>query len=1619
VRFIFSTRSARKASLRLPAGTPEVECPGFTLPETAQFAGLLLPGASDAWMEQFHALSHGIPRVQDYAISAGSGDLSATLDALRPNGKGVAEVLKELFHGAAKKIGNEGLYSSFVSALAALPAPVPVPHLAAVSGMSESEVRDLISDIQPSLRLEPEGASIADEDVESFIHAAGAGGLRETQKTACEHFSRIYRSDGYAATHYADLLVETGRASEVLPIVENDLVPAAISDPIVRREVQVRRLRLALSACHSAGNSVASLKVILLSAEASKGEDALTEILQKESDLAVRFARGSLLRLVLADPDNACHQGAVLAQDAVRAARKGERIQAREQLHYHNVWLERQKRVEDHEKHKWSIEYADIIARAEAKLFLNGPESAIQELRCWQPKHVALAAGLKLIPALIARGNGDVVIAANNDELLPAGWRLLLLVPLALSGIAIDPQQLNAALRLLRRPLVPKLAQIRQGTHGDNWGCNFLELIVTACEIAFACGVDNSVIRHAIELIADFNTISSGRYFRSDAPALDVILRAWLIHRSITAHPATGVDFANFIDPPPPEEKKPHKRTKKGARRAVAQKPPKDEDLRCYVGAIFNVYASRVSLLQRSRAGEAIDDTSLTSIGGLTDEYDLDRDLWGSAFRTTAARSVMRLMHLNGLSAQKLFAMAKSLGEGRSTDPFGDRLMDLWNDLLLRGDCRAFVLASVVEKAATAKVQRVAASSKVRAFVEFSRLLLNFSEADAKVYFEEAVAQAQDLDREAFDQIEVLSALTKHFAAWDSIARTEIACRAFGFITDVGEHLRDEEHFPWSASVRALSRLSPPVALAAIARWADQGLTEHSDTLLPFIRELLALGMLPPSCAVALLVLLDSLDHTLVEEILKSSSASDGGAHDQLAEQLSADCLLNIPVSDRDAVSDAIIANSKSTAGLSQQTALDLLKQTAPLLAARQRSGHAQQDAHPRDDEPQLDLSGRKFVTVSDVERGISDARALERYCSVHTLLNRMTATIRDPGEMVPFLNAVATYESDRYDEEYRVAAILDALESWKDVPSVAHWGEAQLPEVIIGQFLRLAGWPSNWGSSLRRVMSGDWLTAAERRRVLIEGAERTGLDLGSRSLFGIAELLAAAIEPDDAWEVVEWYISRLEQRVHPGSNGHLDPMDVPTTLDGAIGRFVFALMTDVDTRIRWRAAHVARRLARLEATTAFLAIFENYDRLNDPSYRDPEAPFYWLAGRLWAVMSAARVADEKPSALLPMLDRLAAIATDRKLPHMLIREHAKSAVLTLVHHGRTVPPGILEAVRNSNIPKLARVATDPSRRPHMTWEDTKERRFRFDAMDTVQYWYIPLLRQFADLGKVELLDELERWIVDEWHAPHEVHQWDTRPRKARFSDRRYQLWSHSHGGLPIIGRYGTYLEWHAMFCAAGALIEKRALAKSEYEGDSLEHWIEANLLTAPPLWLTDMRDPSPLDPSLWVESTQSEQNRISRASKNDFLSAVQPIGNGIQSFVTVEGSWKAAFTTREVRTEISSALVTSGTAAALARALQAAERPYGFRFPDEGDDQTIDNPPYRLIGWLRHESRDAGLDRRDPFRHDITSAEWKPGQKILSAFNLQPAPPPRKEWMSAEGWVALRYRVLACTRFG
>jgi len=136
--------------------------------------------------------------------------------------------------------------------------------------------------------------------------------------------------------------------------------------------------------------------------------------------------------------------------------------------------------------------------------------------------------------------------------------------------------------------------------------------------------------------------------------------------------------------------------------------------------------------------------------------------------------------------------------------------------------------------------------------------------------------------------------------------------------------------------------------------------------------------------------------------------------------------------------------------------------------------------------------------------------------------------------------------------------------------------------------------------------------------------------------------------------------------------------------------------------------------------------------------------------------------------------------------------------------------------------------------------------------LDTLPYWYSGAVRRFADLNREEFFDAPERWIVDRWDVQSNPWRWDDEPRQHRFSERSL-LSMHSHGSLPTMERFRTYLEWHAMWCATGELMLTRALARAgEDDYDTFERWLSREGVTAPPLWLADLCGMKPLENRLW-----------------------------------------------------------------------------------------------------------------------------------------------------------------------
>ena len=503
VRIIASCRTARRTSLRLPSYTPDVICPPFTTQESKQHLETAFPDPSDSLVEQLHNLSNANPRVQAYAIAAAEGDQTRLLEALLPGGKTLPDVLRASFDYALNKLGQPKIFEKLVGVLAFLPAPIAVASIARIAGCTEDTINDLALDLAPGLRLHGDAVTIADEDFDAFIKDKGATSRDAIIADIAEDFIATFQTDPYSSIHVADSLIAADRARDVLSVIEKDPQAAAIGDPIVRRQVQVRRLKLSLAACREAGSTMDALKTVLISAEAERDDSTLNDVLEKELDLSVVFGGSSLRRTILLDPDRVEDQGSLLAQDAVRAIRSGDRTTAREQLFFHRAWLKRRSEVPNDELKHWTVTDRDVSARVETILELAGPKAAIDELMSWKPRDVSLRVAFILVPQLIAAGKANHIKALLTRVCPSRPWDLLLWVPLAMAGESVDGPAIQESLKRLRRRFIPDAGAFGISYGDEGWQKTLLDTFITACELAFKLGLDSQTVLGALNRILE------------------------------------------------------------------------------------------------------------------------------------------------------------------------------------------------------------------------------------------------------------------------------------------------------------------------------------------------------------------------------------------------------------------------------------------------------------------------------------------------------------------------------------------------------------------------------------------------------------------------------------------------------------------------------------------------------------------------------------------------------------------------------------------------------------------------------------------------------------------------------------------------------------------------------------------------------------------------------------------------------------------------------------------------------------------------------------------------------------------------------------------------------------
>ncbi|MFL9992412.1 hypothetical protein PQR34_14460 [Paraburkholderia sediminicola] len=1583
VRIVISARTSRLPDLKLPPNFSCQTIEPFSFDETSANVRVHVATLGTGWVKEFHDLTRGVPRVQAYAFEL-STDPARAIQFLLPGGKGLGEIFEQAIENAWKKGGDSDSISALCAALISLPRPVPLVELAHTIGSDLPRTTDLCEDLGRTIVMKDGCVSFSDEDFEDFVAKRGAAEQERVLQRIAEHLLENASRNAYAARHVVQSLIAANREEDALRVAIEEPEATLFADPVERRLCHLERMRSALRVCRRTGNPVESMTILLVGAEALRTSDAMAKALAQNPDLSARYARESLDRLVLSDEKYVEANGPVLCHYMAEDARSRSFVQVERSRRLFFAWQSRQVDRRDYRQHSQQLTTVDIAAFCRAEAATVGTDAVLWRLRRFRRQRYDVFT--EFVAQVLGQGDIDTIERLFSEPRLPAEARIHVASMLAKAGGRIDLVSISALLTRLQS----RKAFLAVGVKRNGRGVQLRKCALDLCELlAYSC-TSTDVVRSVLCDIVQgerprWKHIELSHHARIDEFLRAECLLAELDGRSLIAKHLLDIE---------------NKATSGWSSDSGVsyQDHQKQSDMAGLFSAYLPFYQARARYIKNGRLEELTGTVKAEWMNRV--KYATYSDSRGRArdMHYRLAESAISLVALGGEHFQELFDVVTELIKtGKAT--FGSRDAEVLRPFTWRSELHGWLTDFANECQLNISDLRTSSSEKASSLLELSRLLLDCSPHTSASLFSAAVLVLEDVDVNEMRLLGIFDKLS-HIAssALEPAVSRKAAVGLASFGTAVAFRLRDYEHFPWSKLSRGLTYLNAPVALAAAARWDDEGLASITEALRVVLTTGVSVGSICAEHAAAFRYLFGREVDGLVSAIVRMATKLDEDTrltiHEILAE---CEALARNP-NPRLKVDAEIFGGVPAERRGRWLTYLSIRCKFAESLVTAANVGASVSTKDDGEREKissfvnSLDWTGSSFETASEVlaftQRAFTKAR--EEH-SLYTVDREVYGRIRAlvPAhrhcEHLSQLAELALADDGRYDI---AEALADAIVEWyARSMAVRDWCANNLPRIISARLLVFM-LPMRAKSLLSMLYEASCIASDSLYKAILAGLAENIEEFDANRIYDLIEMLAGLVTPVDVGIVLTRYIDRLHARVRLDSR--FESSDIPECIEGALARLLYAYLSDADLAVRWRAAHGVRGLFWLKASSVLDELVACYRIGREGSFRADGAPFYWLAARLWLTIAVSRACNDRPEYAVRYAGYLLSIVDEEEFPHLLIRMFAKRGVMVLAN------AGLLRLTANQlrSLSKVDSSHLRKTRRPReLDREDAAmrggdERRFQFDSLDTLRYWYPGMAQIFADVSLKGFTDEAERWIVDRWSITSNPWKWDEEARKDKFKHNPYAM-QHSHGELPRVERFHTHLEWHAMWCATGELLKSHPFAKSEYDDDTLKERLSGATTVAPTIWQSDLRSPKPLEKRFWLV----EKVGAKWVHEPSVQEVVELLGlMDARGYCVVYGDYDCYWSNVHESTRVTSCLVSPRTAPALLRALQSSTDIHGHYLPHAGDDEGIDVPPFTLKGWLTQSEGKSGLDSKDDFGGDISPRVMQPGDAVVKTLGLVPS---------------------------
>ena len=1552
-RLVMTARTHRKSLLKAPETIKELQLAGFSANTSAEHLRRSFPSATEEEGKAFHQVSGGNPRLEAYKLATANkaGLLSVALDARL--GK-LDELFDDLLKSTTNEFGKAVLGRQLVGGLVCMPRPIQISEFASAHGFSSAEARIFLSGFAPAISIQDELATLRDEDFDAFLRRSlSPSELRSANDRLATFLLGRGLNAAYAARAISEHLFGAERFVELVELGLSGEGLDSITDDLLRVQIMRRRLALALEGTIHSRDLFSASKLLLLASRASRSDFALTELIKERPELAAAYGDPEAVSKVLLRSDSESWFGPAHLRAAALCARSPSRQgDAIRHLDEARAWLRLYSTKSENDRHHWQLSAADLSYGGQAVYFLYGLDPALKFMLGWRPTEDIIE---RFFRDLVGRRDSNALCREVATAQRPQWVDLFLATSLWKFGKVATAEILEPATKAGLRAKPPERASIRDNQH------DFIGL--AEARTAAKCDTPPT-----LELLSKTRPLPDNlKLGRPNLKEHQEPLRAYCLNAVLSGG---DLSLDALIERAFPEDEQ----------KPVPGLEQRRKDAREALSPIFPMYALRAQAIAGAFPRDGLEQIRAEATarargsGRLYGEADPTYYDWANmAFETVllVQPSEGDLLQQVANVGTALYGIAGSeafLGFAAKAVRVGAVEVGTW-------------LLTSVER--DLQKRKMPAQEKSNLLLEAASIAERFDETLSHDLYLSAVSAADGVDNES---AAIVSLLGKTFVNAKSrkivqLRHKEYALRLAKLLEIHQPYVSDNDYLPDRSVLSSVTQLWPAGGLAVGTRWADLDLMLEYKSAPVIAETLTEVGYFGPRVGLAILQLSGAHYNPTYhgQRILDIAHTLGVNDLDEAFRVLGERLLRNTDVSERAQSVDGLVEWANSHGVGSTPTGLSL-RSTLSFAEANQLINNHRSYRHDRSE--QIEEILEKLDLFTPVGVAESFAKLVANYAA-DIDVNRFADRIENRipyGSRLTMLQAFLDVELPDYRNQKRALLIANLLEKWTNAAV-----RSAIPELVGSFFDRYAvplpiseDGETNYLRILANSAGSTFDLLAATARTISKSID----ELGPQSFYAFADLLSTSLEDAEFVALFEWFMGIMDD--HTGESSALpDPslIQFEAGMHDAVAQYLWKVMGYQSRPMTWLAVHAAREVALSEGPAFIESLVGLLGRRDAHPFSEAGTEHLWMSARVMLLVLFLRLANEAGALVRPHASVFATIAVDQAFPHAQMRELARRICSTKEVRAE-LDQETLDAISLANRPRSCSYPrVEEAYRLRNRSDPIESAKFNFDSMDTVPYWFRPLDRVFGE-PLPDTVARADRWISNQWGRTNEECSVQGARRWGDWDDT-----SNRHGSIPPVETLRHHLEFHAMMCAAGEMCDEGLpLAVSPWESmeDPWDDWLAEHLPARGDIWMSELREGTPLEANLWKELPTDEE-WCDRVTTEDLADSAKLTSDYV---VLDAGIYHSGYSSYE-HVDVSSALISPKAAISLAAAIEGAQ-PYQFRLPRSTDERaSLSSGRFQLRSTVGVPQRPDRFDKLDPLRGDGSRSPTFLAPDLLSSLSI------------------------------